>query len=551
MGNSIATVCLSGDLGERLDAAAAAGFEAIELFEHDLTTSDLTPEEVRRRCAALGLRIEMLQPFRDLDSTSPERFARNLRRADGKFALMERLGIDMLLVVSSVAEDAVADTGLLAEQLAVLGSRAAGCGLRIAYEALAWGRHVNTWEASWEAVRRSDHPAVGLCVDSYHVLAVDGNPDGIAGVPAAKLFSVQLADAPRLPMHVLQLSRHHRVFPGQGALDVPRFVDAVRRSGFRGPLSLEVFNDDFRAGDPRATASAGRRSLDLLRAGGLQGRGETRWSRVQLTGAPGALADVDHTLAGLGFVDAGGRSRRHGDAVVVLEPGEGPARIARTVLHDSAGIRSRTPGPDGTELVVEPLTAPAAPSGRWSIDHVALQVPTGRLAECELAHRTAGFVPQRAEEIGTPAGLLRRQPLATHDRGARVLLSSLLVTGPAAVATPQQTVAFGCTDVLGAARAARAAGVPVLPVPANYYEDLACRTELPPALISVLREFDVLYDLSDGGALLRFGTIAFGAVGFELVQRVGAEDGYGELSAPVRIAALHRRQRADLRRATA
>ena len=55
---SIATVSLSGTLSEKLDAAAAIGFDAVEIFENDLLTFDGTPAEVRRIAADLGLAID-------------------------------------------------------------------------------------------------------------------------------------------------------------------------------------------------------------------------------------------------------------------------------------------------------------------------------------------------------------------------------------------------------------------------------------------------------------------------------------------------------------
>src|SRR3712207_5733683 len=120
-----------------------------------------------------GLSIELYQPFRDLDSTDPHRFARNLRRAERKFDVMAALGVDTVLVCSSVSPDAVNDPDLLAGQLGTAAARAGERGLRIAYEALAWSRHVSTWERSWDAVRRADSPALGLCLDSFHVLSRD------------------------------------------------------------------------------------------------------------------------------------------------------------------------------------------------------------------------------------------------------------------------------------------------------------------------------------------------------------------------------------------
>src|SRR5436190_406865 len=121
--------------------------------------------------------------------------------------------------LAAVAPDAVADLDRLAAQLHAAAERAAAHGMRIAYEALAWGTHISTYEQSWEAVRRADHPALGLCLDSFHILSRGSDPAGITEIPAEKLFFLQLADAPHMNMDVLQWSRHHRLFPGQGAWD--------------------------------------------------------------------------------------------------------------------------------------------------------------------------------------------------------------------------------------------------------------------------------------------------------------------------------------------
>ena len=147
---------------------------------------------------------------------------------------------------------------------AALADAAAARGCRIAYEALAWGVHVSTWDHAWDVVKRADHPALGLCLDSFHIGSLGGTLDRLIEVPAAKLLFVQLADAPRLAMDVLQWSRHHRVFPGQGSFDLTEFTSRVLAAGYDGPLSLEVFNDVFRQSDPARTAVDARRSLLVL-----------------------------------------------------------------------------------------------------------------------------------------------------------------------------------------------------------------------------------------------------------------------------------------------
>jgi 4-hydroxyphenylpyruvate dioxygenase len=75
---------------------------------------------------------------------------------------------------------------------------------------------------------------------------------------------VQVADAPRIDMDLLHWSRHFRNMPGEGDLPVSDFVRAVAATGYDGPLSLEIFNDQFRGGSPKAIAVDGHRSLTYL-----------------------------------------------------------------------------------------------------------------------------------------------------------------------------------------------------------------------------------------------------------------------------------------------
>ncbi len=264
MRHGIATVCLSGTLERKLAAAAGAGFDGVELFEPDLTESPLSPAQVRRVAAGLGVTIDLFQPFRDFEGVAPAQLRRNLGRAHGAFDVMAQLGADTLLVCSNVAPDAIDDDDLAAEQLRALADQAAARGIRVAYEALAWGRHVSEYDHAWRIVAAADHPALGICLDSFHVLARGTALDTIAEIPADKLLFCQLADAPDLAVDVQRWSRHYRCLPGQGAFDLVDFTTRVLETGYDGPLSLEVFSDALRQADPDRVAQDARRSLAAL-----------------------------------------------------------------------------------------------------------------------------------------------------------------------------------------------------------------------------------------------------------------------------------------------
>jgi 4-hydroxyphenylpyruvate dioxygenase len=421
---AIATVCLSGTLDDKLTAASSAGFDGVEIFENDLISSPMSPREIGLLTRRLDLSIDLYQPFRDAEGAPPDRWPAVLRRALHKFEVMAALGTSMILVCSAVAPDAIDDDGLAAEQLSQLADAAAQRGLRVAYEALAWGRHVSTWEHAWRIVSRANHPALGLCLDSFHILSRAQEPPDFGGVPGEKIFFVQLADAPQLAMDVLQWSRHHRVFPGQGAFDLIGFADAVLRAGYQGPLSLEVFNDLFRQSDPRRAAIDGMRSLIALEDGiarqaGRSGHGtpcavappapplqDHAFSEVSVDGLSGA--ELSDALRSLGFAHTGqhrskpvqlweqGRARIVLNAAVVAavqtagtasisaialtspdqdaSAARASAMLAPTVIHrrGTSEIKLRaflTPG--GTELIFCPVSDRADPG--WRNDFL----PTG------------------------------------------------------------------------------------------------------------------------------------------------------------------------------
>ena len=603
MRRSIATVSLSGTLEEKLIAAAQVGFDGIEVFESDLINSASSPAELRSRAADLGLRIELYQPFRDFEGVGPEQLEANLRRATAKFELMAELGVGTLLVCSNVAPGALGGDDLLAGQLYELAEAAAGHGVRIAYEALAWGRHVDDYRHAWRLVAAADHPNLGVCLDSFHILSRGHDPGGIREIPGDKIFFLQLADAPTMLMDVLQWSRHYRCFPGQGSFDLTTFLGHVLAAGYAGPLSLEVFNDVFRQADAERTATDALRSLIALEEAVGVGQPGTPadlsgYAFVEIGVDPLGEIAAERMLGGLGFARAGrhrskpvhlwehggtrillNRTRgsredwQRGDAAVTAvavessDPGRS-ARRAEALLAPPIPRRygpgeadlTAVAAPDGTSIFFcrtdagagkgswlgdfEPLPGASPPHSLITgVDHIALSQPAHYFDEAALFYKSVlGLRNDDPVEIADPYGLVRSRA-ATGARGAvRVVLNvPALGGGPSPESADFQHIAFGCTDIFMAAEAVRAAGIPVLPIPANYYADLAARSELDAARIAAMRSYDVLYDRTEDGEFYHFYTAMLGRrMFFEMVQRVKDYDGYGTPNTSVRMAAHYR-----------
>ena len=333
---SIATVSLSGALDEKLRAIAAAGFDAVEIFENDLLSFNGSPRDVGQLCRDLGLTICAFQPFRDFEGMPEPQRARNFARAERKFDLMVELQTDLLLVCSNVSTASLGGIDRAAADFRELSELAAQRGLRVGFEALAWGRHVNDYRDAWEIVRRADHESIGVILDSFHALAPSFPITAIRSIPGDKIFLVQLADAPKLGLDILSWSRHFRCFPGQGDLPVPDFMESVIATGYAGPLSLEIFNDQFRAGSAARTATDGLRSLILL---------QDRLAAERPKGSPDVLEPKAQS-SGVGFLEFAVNETKASDLADLF----GQLGFRKTGQHRSKAVERWSQGE--VELVI-------------------------------------------------------------------------------------------------------------------------------------------------------------------------------------------------------
>lgn len=588
MRTSIATVCLSGGLVEKLHACAKAGFDGVEIMDTDLTSAFESPEEIRALAQRLGLTLDMFQPLRDIEGVTEEVFQENLLRAERKFEVMQRLGTDLVLLCSNVGTATVNDEDVFVDQLQRLSDLAARYGVRIAYEALAWGRYVDDYRVAARIMTRVDRENFGTCLDSFHILSRGHDPAGIEEIPGEKIFFLQLADAPELDMDVLSWSRHHRLFPGEGDFDLTGFLGHVLRAGYRGPLSLEVFNDTFRQTDVTLTAAHARRSLAWL-TDSIANTQVGRDANIEPLPAPQSareidfveiggsdLNDFDQLLSRLGF-DFRGRHHTKpvrlwtaGSARIVLNEQlreETPRLSAIGLRVDHAALAAERAVELGAETVYRrtytgevELPAVAAPDGTevyWNdrpaeeswvlefqggsqvehfvgeVDHVNMSYAWKDFNAAVLfLTSVVGLESETPADVPSLRGLVRSQVMRSADNIVRLPMNLAPPTAP----LPDRHIAVRVDDVVSVARAARERGLDFLPIPGNYYDDLAARFNLPDDEVQELRDLSLLYDRDASGEFIHFYTPTVGGVFLELVERRRNYEGYGAMNAPVRLA---------------
>lgn len=301
---------------------------AAYLEEHDLPGDQLWEPtaanlQVARKLGdlvkSLGMRIACTQPLRKIEGVKdPAERRETLDLVAKRFPFMRAFDTDLVFMCASIRTDSgvTSDLQTVATDLAELGDMAAayaradgGRMLKIGYEGLSWAAR-NTWSSSWEAVRFANRPNVGLIVDAFNVLAVEfANPHNPAGhgrffstleesidvltaslaslaatVPGDRIFFFQCGDAElvdpaairpaeRDTPALLPWSRGHRLYPMEqscGAyMPVELVAAAVLATGYKGPISLEVFNHSLnQPGDhvPDDHAARGMVGLQTLAA---------------------------------------------------------------------------------------------------------------------------------------------------------------------------------------------------------------------------------------------------------------------------------------------
>ena len=613
---SIASVCMGGALEGKFAAAAKAGFRAVELFENDLTFFSGKPRDARQLAADLGLEIVALQPLRDFEAMPDPMRRRNFERAARKLELMHDLGARLLCLCSNVSPEAIDDAEQAAADLAELADLARQHGMRIGYEALAWGRHVKDWTAAWDIVRAADRDNLGIVLDSFHI-CVRGNPIEPIAEPSRGADCIgaggrragdgdgPLVAEPSLPL----LSRPGRLSDRR----LSRCGDALGISRSR---SRSKFSTTSSAEPPprRSPSTAcGRCGPRVKRSRPKRAaRGDAPIADLAPLPPPPVVegaefvefaasdADASELIAlieGLGFHHAGRHRSKDVDLyaqgginLIVNREREGfahsfsllhgPSVCALALRVDSIDKALERAGALECQSYVGKIgpgeaTLPAvagvegsliyfigADDRRWrddfvtepnktgggplrKVDHLSNVVRRGEFLSWSLFYRTVlGLSPQPQVEIADPHGAFFSRSLRSPNGELRIALNIgeggatgvsrfLEAFGGAGF----QQIALSTDDIFAAVEAAKAKGVAFLPIPDNYYDDLATRFEIAPDLLARMRALGVLYDRVKDGEFFHIYTETFrDRFFFEIVERHNYEL-FGAANTPVRLAA--------------
>ncbi|MBL9127299.1 MAG: sugar phosphate isomerase/epimerase [Verrucomicrobiales bacterium] len=244
----------------QIHAASVAGFDALELWFADTdahVAAGGTLAELRRALDDAGLAVPTLIYVGDWFDVPEARWPEAKERCVRRFAEAAVLGAPHVIAAPPAG---AADAGTGARRYRELLELGAREGALPAFEFLGFVGHYRTLESALEILNLADHPAASTVVDPFHVFRGGGSFESLSRLRASQIAVSHFNDAPARP----ERERQHdadRVWPGQGCLDLRRYLELLARTGYRGVLSLELFREDLWRLDPLEVAREGMRRL--------------------------------------------------------------------------------------------------------------------------------------------------------------------------------------------------------------------------------------------------------------------------------------------------
>jgi 2-keto-myo-inositol isomerase len=253
-------------LAEKISVAAQAGYSGIELWHDELEaycTSGGTIAEVRRMLGDAGLEVPTTIYLRNWCDTVGVPHRLGLDECERRMDVAAELNAPHC--IASPAAGTV-DVSLAANNYAELLELGQSRGVLPSFEYLGFVQQLCTLESAIEIVELSGHPQATIIIDPFHNYRGGGSFETLQRLRPEQIAISHFNDTPADPPRAVQHDEH-RVMPGEGCLDLSRWIQLLQQIGYRGWLSLELFNERLWRENPLLVARDGLQRMQRLTAG--------------------------------------------------------------------------------------------------------------------------------------------------------------------------------------------------------------------------------------------------------------------------------------------
>ena len=256
-------------LDRQIDVAAQAGYGAIEPWTGDIRRYQQQGgalADVRRKLADLGLKVPSAIGFARWIADDEGQRAKALEQIKGDMDVLRQIGATGMAAAPGGAKRPLDLAAAAARYRAVL---ELGDEMGIVAQLELWGPSpLHTVGQAAMVAADAGHPKASLLLDAYHIYKGGGNFAGLRLLGPLAMHAFHLNDYPADPPRET-VNDSHRVMPGDGVAPIGDILRTLRDIGFRGWLSLELFNPDYWKMPAAETAKIGLAKMKAAVAAAL------------------------------------------------------------------------------------------------------------------------------------------------------------------------------------------------------------------------------------------------------------------------------------------
>lgn len=248
---------------DKIRLAAEAGFECIELWINDVYEYVGRGGEVRDVEHALqdhGLRVPCMIALRGWGEAIDEEYPLMLDEARRRMELAARLGSPLVVATPPRVSCPLQQIAARYRDLLAIGRQV---GVRPIFEYISFFRSVSRLDQAWQVVQLCGEPDATLIADAFHTWNSGGTLEQLRAIPGDRISHYHIDDADPTKPPGTQTDPD-RVMIGDGPIPLRDEIAVLRQIGYRGAISLELFNRHLWQQDPREVLRVGMQRLREL-----------------------------------------------------------------------------------------------------------------------------------------------------------------------------------------------------------------------------------------------------------------------------------------------
>ena len=248
---------------DKIKIAAQTGYSAIELWHDDIDIyleSGGKLEDIKKAVDDNALFVPTTIFLKGWWDNTGEAYTKAMDEIKRRLAQAQAVGAPHSIAGPPLSGAGDFDYG--AEQYRKLLDVGREFGVKPVMEYLGFAGEVNTIAIAIEIMEKSGDPDATTVIDPFHCFRGGGGIEDIARLKPAQIAISHFNDAPANPPRETQRDPD-RVMPGEGAIDLKRYVELLKGTGYDRCISLELFREDLWQQDPAEVAKIG---LEKMRA---------------------------------------------------------------------------------------------------------------------------------------------------------------------------------------------------------------------------------------------------------------------------------------------